>query len=316
MKISIALATYNGSLYLKEQLDSILVQSIQDFELIVCDDCSTDNTIEILNEYAQKDNRIKFFENEVNLGFKKNFEKILSLCTGEYIAFCDQDDVWTEDHLEVLLNAIGDNDCVGANSLIVDENGMSQNKTLLEYWPIHRMPQNKEELFQHELYSNVIQGTASLIRASLLKTALPIPDNVRYHDYWLALNAGLSNGCKYISTVVLNYRRHSNNASAYQKFSLFKAINDLYGFSKDKESFYRESLLLLDNLSKKEMTKEQRLLLNKAYTFYLNLSKGKNKFSSLAHYIGNYNVITFSNKRIIPFFCYRLFSIIFFGIKG
>ena len=67
--ISIALATYNGEKYLREQLDSILKQTVQDFELIVCDDCSTDSTKAILNEYAENDSRIKVFFNEKNLGF-------------------------------------------------------------------------------------------------------------------------------------------------------------------------------------------------------------------------------------------------------
>ncbi len=314
--ISIALATYNGEKYLREQLESVLNQSCKDFELIVCDDCSSDNTLDLLHEYAQKDSRIKIFQNEVNLGFKKNFEKILSLCSGEYIAFCDQDDIWHPDHLETLLNNIGDYDYIGANSLIIDENGISQNKTLLEYWPVHRMPKDKDELFQHELYSNVIQGTASLVKASLLKTALPFPENVRYHDYWLALNAGINNGCKYISTVILDYRRHSNNASAYQKFSLFNAIRDLYHFSKDKKSFYKESILLLENISQKNMSNVQRSQLNKALTFHKNLSDEKNKLSSLCHYIKNYNTITLSYKRILPLFFYRIFSIVVFGIKG
>ena len=159
--ISIALATYNGSKFIREQLDSILTQSMDDFEIIICDDCSTDNTMEILQEYCSKDERIHIYKNSANVGFKNNFEHILSLCNGEYIAFCDQDDVWEANHLEILYNNIGNNDCIGANSLIIDEKGVSQNKTLLEYWPIHVMPKNEKELFQHELYSNVIQGTAS-----------------------------------------------------------------------------------------------------------------------------------------------------------
>ena len=80
--ISIALASYNGSKYIREQIDSILAQTYQDFELIVCDDCSTDDTWQVLQEYAEKDNRIKIFENETNIGFKKNFEKAISLCKG------------------------------------------------------------------------------------------------------------------------------------------------------------------------------------------------------------------------------------------
>ena len=106
--ISIAMATYNGEKYLAEQLDSILAQTVQDFELIVCDDCSSDSTAEILSRYAEKDSRIKIFVNEKNLGFVKNFEKAVSLCSGEYIALSDQDDVWFAGHLEILLRNIKD----------------------------------------------------------------------------------------------------------------------------------------------------------------------------------------------------------------
>lgn len=101
------MATYNGEKYIREQIDSILTQSVQDFEIVVCDDCSSDSTVKILREYEKKDSRIKIFVNEKNLGFLKNFEKAVSLCSGEKIAFSDQDDIWTKDHLDVLQNAFG-----------------------------------------------------------------------------------------------------------------------------------------------------------------------------------------------------------------
>jgi len=97
--VSIALATYNGERFLKEQLDSILEQSYTDIEIIACDDCSTDSTPQILEDYQKKDSRLKVYFNEKNLGFKKNFEKCISLCDGDYIALSDQDDVWTKDHI-------------------------------------------------------------------------------------------------------------------------------------------------------------------------------------------------------------------------
>ena len=315
--ISIALATYNGSKYLREQLDSILAQSMDDFEVVACDDRSTDETPQILEEYASKDSRFKVFSNKNNLGFKKNFEHILTLCKGVFIAFCDQDDIWEPDHLEVLYKNIGKNDCIGANSLIIDEKGVSQNKTLLEYWPIHVMPKNETELFQHELYSNVIQGTASLIRASLIKQALPIPEDIKYHDYWFALVAGLNEKCKYIGDVVLKYRRHSNNASEYQKFTIWNAIKDLYRFSRDRKGFYQDSINLLNNLARQEkIPSDKQKLISDALKFYTNLSENKNRFSALWFYIKNYNVITFSKKSIWQLFLYRCFGILFFGIKG
>jgi glycosyltransferase involved in cell wall biosynthesis len=315
--ISIALATYNGSKFLREQLDSIVIQTMQNFEVVACDDCSTDETRQILEEYASKDSRFKVFFNKNNLGFKKNFEHILSLCKGEFIAFCDQDDIWESNHLEILYNNIGNNDCIGANSVIINENGISQNKTLLEYWPIHEMPQNEKELFQHELYSNVIQGTASLIRASLINQALPIPENIKYHDYWFALVAGLNEKCKYIGDVVLKYRRHSNNASEYQKFTIWNAIKDLYKFSKDRKGFYQDSLSMLNNLAHQEqLPLDKQKFISDAIEFYTNLSENKNRFSTLWFYIKNYNVITFSKKSVWQLFLYRCLGILFFGIKG
>jgi glycosyltransferase involved in cell wall biosynthesis len=315
--ISIALATYNGAKFLRKQLESILNQSVTDFEVVVCDDCSTDKTPQILQEYASRDSRFKVYQNAKNLGFKKNFEHILTLCKGEFIAFCDQDDIWEPNHLEILYKNIGENDCIGANSLIIDEKGVSQNKTLLEYWPIHVMPKNEKELFQHELYSNVIQGTASLIRASLIKQALPIPEDIKYHDYWFALVAGLNEKCKYISDVVLKYRRHSNNASEYQKFTIWNAIKDLYRFLKDRKGFYQDSINLLNNLTLQEtLPSDKQKLISDALEFYINLSENKNRFSILWFYIKNYNVITFSKKSIWQLFLYRCFGILFFGIKG
>ena len=80
--ISIAMATYNGAQFLREQIDSILNQSIQDFELVACDDCSSDGTFQIMEDYARKDSRVRIFKNEKNLGFKKNLKR-LSRCVME-----------------------------------------------------------------------------------------------------------------------------------------------------------------------------------------------------------------------------------------
>ncbi len=111
------MATYNGEKYVNEQIDSILSQTYQDFELIICDDCSKDRTREILQEYSQKDSRIKLLFNEKNLGFKKNFEKAISMCNGEYIAFCDQDDIWENYKLQFAIEKIENNDIYCSNCM-------------------------------------------------------------------------------------------------------------------------------------------------------------------------------------------------------
>lgn len=81
--ISIAMATYNGEKYIKQQIDSIINQSYKNIELVICDDCSSDDTLTILNDYENKCNFIHVYENSEKLGFVKNFEKAISLCSGE-----------------------------------------------------------------------------------------------------------------------------------------------------------------------------------------------------------------------------------------
>src|SRR3990172_731979 len=104
--VSIVMATYNGEKYLRQQLDSILEQTCQHFELIVVDDASTDETLSILNEYAASDDRIHVYPAEKNMGLVANFERGLKLAKGEFIALSDQDDIFRNDKIELLLNAL------------------------------------------------------------------------------------------------------------------------------------------------------------------------------------------------------------------
>src|SRR4051812_38033424 len=98
--ISIALCTYNGERFVESQLLSLIKQTYLNLEIIIVDDCSTDNTLNIIAGYAAKDNRIKYWKNDLNLGFNQNFQKALSLTSGEFIAISDQDDIWHETKIE------------------------------------------------------------------------------------------------------------------------------------------------------------------------------------------------------------------------
>src|ERR1035437_7615564 len=104
-KISVAMATYNGEAFLKEQLESIYSQTVQPFEVIVIDDGSRDSTICILEKY-QKQRGLKYFVNTENKGVNYSFSRAISACVGEYIALSDQDDVWNDTKLETLLAVI------------------------------------------------------------------------------------------------------------------------------------------------------------------------------------------------------------------
>lgn len=222
--VSIALTTYNGEKYLRGQLDSILLQTIQDFEVVVCDDRSCDSTWCILEEYARKDLRFKIHRNEKNLGFLRNFERAISLCTGDYIALCDQDDIWLNNHVQILLEHISDYTLCGANALLVDGDNKDLNITLLDTLGVDYLPQNQEDFEFFLFHSNVFQGSALLFKKDLISRALPFPENVEFHDHWLALVACSMDGVNYVNVPVLRYRQHGMNVTDNKKFSLFGKI--------------------------------------------------------------------------------------------
>ena len=127
---AVAMATYNGEAYLKEQVDSILSQTCSDFELQISDDASTDGTLAILEAYSAKDPRVHVHVNEKNIGYRANFYKAISMCSADLIFLSDQDDRWLPHKMETLLRKIGDKMLVFSDSAITDSSGNNTGKKL------------------------------------------------------------------------------------------------------------------------------------------------------------------------------------------
>lgn len=239
------MATYNGAKYIREQIDSILSQTIQNFELVISDDCSKDNTWSILEEYAASDSRIRIFRNPENCGFKKNFEKAVLLCTGEYIALSDQDDIWDSDHLEILLNVMMDNNCdvVCARPVFVDENNKELPKEF-DYFKMDNIPKTDNDIARHILLStSSYQGASMLIRKTFFDKALPIPEGAYYHDSWFAILACFMGGLVYVDTPVLRYRRLDYSVTV--KTMRVSAFRKIVGVTINKHSAF-DRLFLID----------------------------------------------------------------------
>jgi len=224
--ISIAMATYNGGFYLQKQLDSIRTQTLSDIEIIICDDCSSDDTWNILQRNAALDLRIRCIRNEVNLGFKKNFEKAINLCTGEFVALSDQDDIWLPDHLEHLLSVVGDCDIACGDAELIDEESHSLHQRLSERDGMDFCPDNGFDIAYRIFFnSSCFQGASMLIRRDFLKKALPIPECVKYHDAWFSALSCFCGGLRYSSKVITFHRRHSSNASHALHWKKFLCIH-------------------------------------------------------------------------------------------
>ena len=106
--VSVVVCTYNGSRFVSEQIESICKQTYPNLQIIIVDDASTDNTFEIIKQWADKDHRIHLHRNEKNLGFNLNFDKACKLTTGDYIAIADQDDIWELTKIEKLVAKINE----------------------------------------------------------------------------------------------------------------------------------------------------------------------------------------------------------------
>ncbi len=269
MKVSIAMATYNGEKYLKEQIESIYAQTYKNIEVIVTDDCSTDKTVEILEQYA-KSHGLIYFVNESNLGFVKNFEKVISLCQGEYIALSDQDDIWEKDKLEILLSKIGTNLLIHSDCSIIDEEG----KIINSYW---KGKSGYRINIENLLFSNVITGCTVLFKKELLKTALPFPEGIVYHDWWLGICAAYEDKIDYIPGSLIQYRQHSEQntgASENKKISLFKVAfsnisNRWNSIDFNKIISYKKQLQNLRAIeNNKEYIPEVKVILDDAIVYF------------------------------------------------
>ena len=214
--VSIVMATYNGEQYIKKQLDSIIKQSYKNIEIIICDDCSTDNTIKIINKYKEKYSFIKLFINESNLGYAKNFEKGISLCSGKYIALSDQDDIWDLNKIKMQLDSarsIKDKNIpimIHSDLEMVDENENTINKSYFEF---RKYKLKKQKDLGHILGPCGVMGNTLFFNNHLKDIILPFPKDVENHDYWVATINELFGKRVTLDEKLTKYRIHSSNCS-------------------------------------------------------------------------------------------------------
>jgi glycosyltransferase involved in cell wall biosynthesis len=271
--VSIALATYNGSRYLRAQIDSVLNQTYQNIELIISDDCSTDNTRSILKSYEKSHPFIHLNFNKKNLGYLKNFEKAISLCKGDFVALCDQDDIWVPNKIDRLVEKIGNHDIIASDLSVIDSSDKIISPSLIDYQGFI-IPSTAEQ-FRFLVFRNSFTGCTMLIRQDLISESLPIPKEAIVHDWWFAIHAARRNGIKFIKEPLVKYRQHQDNAIGAKKkhtkgtFAAY-LVNI---FSKKRRDFMRDRF---DSYSKRVKSyidyhvynQEDYVFLQEVYSFY------------------------------------------------
>jgi glycosyltransferase involved in cell wall biosynthesis len=206
MRISIAMATYNGAKYLQEQLNSFLAQTRLPDELIVCDDGSIDATLDILQDFRKHATfTVQIYRNEVNLGFTKNFEKALLKSSGNLIFLSDQDDVWFANKVEVMERAF----LANPEKLLIVHDG----KLVDEKLDWHGATKLGQVLTGFRSTKGLIMGALTVLRREILPCVLPIPDKILGHDAWLHNIAHLLDARLVLDKSLQSIRRHSSNNS-------------------------------------------------------------------------------------------------------
>lgn len=233
-KVDILLATYNGEKYLKEQIESILNQTYQNIQIIISDDCSQDSTREILRQY-EKNDKIKVFYQEKNLGYVKNFEFLLKQVENDIYFLSDQDDVWEKEKVEKTIEKMQKEnlDLVFGDLEVVDENLNTICESYNKYMHLDRKIKKYLKNYRLQYIYNCMTGCTMASKKEWLDKILPLPTNSKYmiHDYWIGLIIALDGKVGYLDKPYILYRQHGNNqvgiSKASHKFKKIEQIREL-----------------------------------------------------------------------------------------
>lgn len=284
-KISVAMTTYNGEKYLREQLDSLYSQTRIPDEIIVTDDLSSDNTVKILEEY-KKSKGLKYFINKKRLGVNKNFEKSVSLCSGDYISFCDQDDIWLPEKIEKSYLKLKEIEKNGMPSLVkVNHIEINNNKEII------RCKKMKDSgVFTDTIFDFYLLGCTMMFNKKMLNYILPFPETsvVVFDAYSYYTSLIIGNQYR-ISEPLMYYRRHSSNVfGQYKKdFAAKKFLKTVIKWDRTKyfPFFYGRIAKRMEYISKiqnKYFVKGRK----EFYTNVYKIGKEKNVIKKLIMLIG------------------------------
>ena len=277
-KIDILMATYNGEKYLAEQLDSIINQTYHNWNLLIRDDNSTDRTLEIIQDYQKKDNRIKLLkDNKGNLGIVKNFEELLKNSESEFIMFSDQDDIWIENKLDMYLKMIekikNKGFMIHSDAILFDEN----KSNILKDTFISKKAINKG--LENVFFNYFVQGATILISKEIKNFILPFPKEVYLHDRYIHLISELFFERIFVNKALIYYRQHGDNQIG-AKNTIRELLSKRYFDERDRQLikiiYNKYGSLLTDD--KKKLIEEYFKITDiekNRFNRFLNLKKSK-----------------------------------------
>ena len=218
MKISVCMATDNGEKYIYAQLESIIKQLSENDEVVISDDSSTDNTIDIIKNF--KDKRIQLYEHNHFYSPIFNFENALKKASGDIIFLSDQDDIWLGNKVTVMTKLLLSYDLVVSDCILIDESGIVLNDSFFEL-------RGSKSGVIHNLIKNSYIGCCMAFNRKILEKALPFPKTMPMHDMWIGMVGQLFGKTYFCEEKLLKYRRHGSNFSYTSQKSNYSIANKI-----------------------------------------------------------------------------------------
>lgn len=267
MRISVVICTYNGEMYIHEQIESIINQTLKPDEIILCDDSSKDATVNIAQRLLVNSGiQYKIEINNMTLGVVKNFEKAIGITTGDVIFLSDQDDVWCANKIELLFKEFEKNASavmVFSDAFIVDEKRTKTGTHLWETLDFSFQQFKIRDFIEMLLNRCIVTGATMAVKRELYNVSIPF-NSSWVHDGWMAIHAPLFGDVVAVNKPLIEYRQHKNNLIGAQKVDLAgKAIRYILNIKKLEtvretrrnryKAFYDFNTDKIDDVNKKKI---------------------------------------------------------------
>ena len=275
--ISVAMCTYNGEKFIEKQIKSIINQSLTIDEIVICDDCSSDETVNIARSILSKVNiEWKIIINIKNIGVTKNFQNAIENCKGDIIFLSDQDDIWEVNKVKIMYDAITSRDDINvvfSDAYIINEDDEILTKSL---WDRLSFQPKDSYNINDFIEKRFVTGATIALRKNFFCSICPFPDSW-LHDGWISINASMSNSIKSINYKTIKYRKHRNNVIGVsngifsRSMERIRNINGAIYFRVLMEKRFREFLKVNEkklNFFDKKIVKECILFWNAEANIY------------------------------------------------
>lgn len=284
--VSVVMCTYNGEKFLREQLESILSQTYRNIEVIIVDDASKDNTVQLLEEYKRKDDRIRYYVNPSNLGYNKNFEKAFSFASADLIAISDQDDIWEKNKIEVMLN-----NWRPGSLMIYSLTGRLYNESNTRKGAANVNYTDLDHIHQH-VFNSSIHGHACMLKKELINVAAPFPENI-FYDAWLGMYAVSLGTVGCVPHTLSWHRIHEMNYS--------RDIMSIEDTEERNRKLREQMIYFIETFCKQGIGKKEEIDSLLQYVSILKTMDGKKFSFPMFRYVMKNRKLVFHYKKKKPF---------------